>query len=126
MNELRTQAVIAAACKDLGGYGIKLQNRHLAGIPDLFLAHPEAGLAFVEVKLKGGRPTVLQEETIKRMQAAGVPAGFMCVQHVTGGVADIWTARAWDDVNTMGPPIRKLRGGVWPVIEIIKMCQPVA
>ena len=60
------------------------------------------------------------------MQAAGTPAGFACVQHVRPGVADIWAARSWDDVNTAMEPLHKERGGEWPIAEIIRMCQPVA
>ena len=122
MNELRTQAVLAAACKDQGGYGFKLQNQYLAGMQDLYI-HLSSHYAIVEVKLKGGRLSKLQRNTIKRMRAAGVPAGWCVVHHVGGGVAHIWAGPDVDDVNTTGEPLVRERGGDWPISEIIKMCQ---
>ena len=126
MNELRTQAVLAAACKDQGGYGIKLQNKFLAGIPDLFLALPGVGMAFVEVKLRGGQLAKIQQVTIERMQGAGVPAGWCVVQHVGGGAASIWAGTSASGVNIAGTPLLKVRGGEWPIADIIRMCQPDA
>ena len=54
--------------------GRKLKDEGvLAGVPDIFVADGRPGL-FIEMKLKGNKPTEKQQATIKRLKDAGYNA----------------------------------------------------
>lgn len=52
MNELAAQSLVIKALRQEGGFGIKMSNRFLAGVPDLMLClrgHPEIGVFEVKI-----------------------------------------------------------------------------
>lgn len=79
-----------------GGYGIKLSNRFLVGIPDLFIKPLHAVASLVEVKLQKGYPvnpdtpihvniTALQRHHLMQYSKAGGISGWiMIVSGATG------------------------------------------
>ena len=86
MNELNFQKALIDAAKKEGGYGFKMSNRHLAGIPDLLIKLPEFDTALIECKkIKRvkfshhesipNNITKLQEIVLKRFINAGGAAG---------------------------------------------------
>jgi hypothetical protein len=84
--ELKYQKELVNATRAAGGYGIKMNNRFLAGVPDLLLKLPQwACTYYVEVKHEDFKCvptnlriklTELQRLEIKKMQAAGMQAGW--------------------------------------------------
>jgi len=84
--ELDMQEKLVDAVKKVeGGYGFKLSNKFLAGIPDLFLSTPSVGPVLLEVKMVEGPEqlvllTPLQRHVIIRLKAAGTAAGIIVIR----------------------------------------------
>lgn len=79
-NELDCQRLVVKAVREHGGFGFKMSNRFLAGIPDLLIQHETLGTGLWEVKLDKYHPrqqvfklklTELQKKTLKDFAAAG-------------------------------------------------------
>jgi hypothetical protein len=59
------------------------------GIPDIEMI-VDGRAIFFEVKRPGGRPTRLQQETIRRLQAAGARAGVVTSVEETQALLEEW------------------------------------
>lgn len=95
-SELIFQRKVIEACRELGGRGIKMSNRFMAGVPDLLLLY-EGRTYLVEVKLvvmpvkqddlvkiSQSPLTPLQTKFLLEWQEAGACAGLMlCCQTPT-------------------------------------------
>lgn len=125
MNELEIQSHLIRQIKIDGGWGCKMNNKFLAGIPDLLLAHPLIGTGFAEVKIvkSGGLVllTPLQKETLKRMRGAKMHVGVIAVEqkedtfycHVTENLE-------LTKVNLDWTLFFKHRGGLWPSYVVLE------
>ena len=114
MKELDIQRQIVKSCKKQGGYGLKMDNRFVAGIPDLLLSLPICGPALIEIKVKGNYPTPLQKKTLADMREAGIAAGLATIKQESPGRFVI--------VMSNGHVLLKPRGEEWPVKEMIQNC----
>jgi hypothetical protein len=74
MAEKDYQRKLKAEAERHGWLVIKLVRATVNGYPDLLLLHPVRGVAFVEVKAKGGRLSKLQEYRINSLTAQGFTA----------------------------------------------------
>lgn len=71
--EVKESAVEAAFCKavsKLGGMAIKLNAKHMAGLPDRLVLR-EGFAHFVELKRKGKKPTPLQRAIHAELRKQG-------------------------------------------------------
>lgn len=93
-NETFYQRQLIDAAETLGGYGQKLSNRFLAGVPDLMLQVPASPTLIAEVKQKEVTDTTklvrveltkLQHDKLTRHQKAGGHAGWIMVAHTRYG-----------------------------------------
>jgi hypothetical protein len=130
VTELDIQAKIIKSVKNLGGYGFKTDSKHIAGLPDLFLSMINVGGAFVEVKflptIKSSLTlTVLQRDTLRRMQSAGMSCGWLAVVKIDQDYAlyasnDHQVLRLHQQYFLMN----KLKGTEWPIPAIILAMRP--
>jgi len=74
MAEAVYQSKLKKALEAQGWTVLKLSKLTVNGYPDLLLLHPVRGVAFVEVKGKGGRLSKLQEYRINSLTAQGFTA----------------------------------------------------
>jgi hypothetical protein len=74
MAEAAYQSKLKKAFEAQGWTVLKLSKLTVNGYPDLLLLHPARGVAFVEVKGKGGRLSKLQEYRIKTLTEKGFTA----------------------------------------------------
>lgn len=126
LSELQIQAEIVKSCNKIG-YGQKMSNKNLAGVPDLFLAINHFGNAFVEIKLLTMNSdlvllTKLQSETIKKMQRAGIWAGVAAIRDLDRGNFEVYTTTNCDEATHLGPHFSmsfKNRGKEWPILALI-------
>ena len=84
-------------------------RRSTAGLPDLILVHPRAGVLFREIKTVKGRLRDDQANVIAMLQAAGADV-------------DVWRPTDWDSIETIiDNPARygKLRRSRTPSIELL-------
>ena len=123
MNELKIQTELVLNCRRLGGYGMKMQNKHIAGVPDLLLSLPHTGAVIVEVKVKGGALTPLQKLTIQSMRNGGIKTGWAIVEYIGNGNAVVWAGNDVDNFGIKGNSMAKERGGNWPIEYIINACK---
>jgi len=92
MNELAFQARLVKGAKSLGGYAQKMSNRHIAGVPDLFVKLKSYEGVFIECKIqknwKGPYSrldlTKLQRQTLYRMHSAAQPCGWVMLYQEKG------------------------------------------
>ena len=94
MDELKFQARLIKETKDAGGWGVKMANRHIGGIPDVVLKSLAYKVPyFIECKRHGEKIAVngrtlpvkltgLQRETLRRMRGAGLMVGWMLLYEV--------------------------------------------
>lgn len=61
MREKLIEQKLVQAVKAMGGIAPKLISPGYDGMPDRIVLLPNAGIAFVEVKRRGGKPRPLQE-----------------------------------------------------------------
>lgn len=127
MNELEIQTQLIKALKDAGGYGWKTDHKHMAGLPDLTMAHPYTGGVYIEVKLLAGDNNIvlvspIQTETIKRMQAAGFNVGVAAIKRLDVGVYEIYVTYDPSKVRLDNTFIvmLKTKGGIWPILSIMQ------
>lgn len=88
-NETAYQAEIVKAVKELGGWGKKLSNRFLIGVPDLVIVLRPFGTMIVEVKKVDHHPstnravdsglTPLQESNLREIVQAGGNCGVLLI-----------------------------------------------
>lgn len=120
MDELQIQSLIVKSVKnDWYGYGYKTNNKFVAGVPDLFLATPELGPFFLEVKLLHNFSiTELQKINIRELRRCGVVAGIVIING-DKGTYDIAATHNPDalPVHDM-PHFTKNRGEPWPINKI--------
>lgn len=74
MAEAVYQSKLKKAFEAQGWTVLKLSKLTVNGYPDLLLLHPVRGVAFVEVKGKGGRLSKLQQYRINSLTAQGFTA----------------------------------------------------
>ena len=77
MDELKLQARIVKEVQRKKGWAIKMANRHQGGVPALFIKIATLPPVFVECKKDELKLTKLQQETLKRLHAANMPAGWL-------------------------------------------------
>jgi hypothetical protein len=133
LSELDIQSKLVAACKEAGGYGYKQSNKFLAGVPDLYLSHYSYGPIFVEVKLLPATSTVvavtpLQEETMKKMRAAGSKVCILAVREVDGRAYDMFVTGDLEKkrLDATWASIRKEFRKDWPITWLFKTCDIVS
>lgn len=123
MKELDFQARLVKHTIDRGGWGRKMAQKFQSGMPDLFLKMRTTHGVFIECKKDKLGLTELQRETIRRMQKAGIFAGWALYlsqegtateHHVLVG-ADADAIKATSDNST----IITLSGKIWGVDELI-------
>jgi len=133
MTELKYQTELVKDAKALSnGYGWKLSNRFLVGIPDLFLA--DRGMYIIlETKeekwpktgatIKFG-VTSIQETTLRRMANAGLNVAMgLCTRTPAGGHI-VFLAKPALSLNVsleevISSGYRK-ENGTWPISDIVK------
>lgn len=77
MDELKLQARIVKEVQRKKGWAIKMANRHQGGVPDLFIKIITLPPVFIECKKDKLSLTKLQQETLRRLHAANMPAGWL-------------------------------------------------
>lgn len=107
-NELWFQRQLIEAAKALGGYGQKLSNRFISGVPDLLLQVPKNRTILAEVKQKlitdstrlvTVNLTKLQYDKLHRHQKSGGYGGWVMVAHLRSG--EKWVMASTDlDADT--------------------------
>ena len=112
-----------------GAYGIKMSNRFLSGVPDLFLKAPGHDAMFVEMKVadykkKGGfvnvGTTLLQRETMRSMERAGIRCEVWVVVVDASGTYMLRTPPEATKVEcSLDSLVKKERGSPWPLIEFV-------
>lgn len=111
-------------------FAIKLSHRFMSGVPDLLIAVPGHGHAFVEVKRVEANidsesirigTTPLQRATLEAMRSAGLRAEVWVA--IEDG-ADTRMLRVPPQVTKLQLDLRKLprrkRGEGWPIIEFLQ------
>lgn len=137
-HETALQSDLIAAARAEGGYGQKLSNRFVSGIPDLLLQLPGMCTRIVECKcavlpVKLTTPiklelTALQRRTLRDMRAAGAFAGWFlivttthdrnppCYWVLTGANPDVETVTR-QEIDQFG--LIKKRGSPWPISKML-------
>ena len=82
VNELKLQTDFVKKAKKEGGWAIKTANRHIGGIPDIYMKVGPPHGVFIECKLGKLNLTALQRETLRRMHRAGQPAGWVMFKKI--------------------------------------------
>src|SRR5580692_714296 len=109
MNELDAQRLVVQAAKSVGGYGFKLSNKFLIGIPDLLVQLPRQSTGLWEVKIND-KPRVVEEVSLKLtplqdkvladFSAAGGFCGVISFLRTTGDIemdAFLYRTLAYED-----------------------------
>lgn len=123
MNELEIQSNIARSMSDdYGGFGVKLNNKFVAGIPDLLLSCVATGPFFLEIKMIEGpngiiNLTPLQAHKIAVMQHAGCLVGVAAIEGGKGKYI-IYVTYSPKYRCTGLPVFHKEIGKPWPLMEI--------
>lgn len=135
--ETDIQRQLINSAEETGGYGLKLSNRFIVGVPDLILAMPIPPMySFIEMK-KDDWPktsdvvtwgvTKIQENTLVTMQNAGLRAAMgIAIKHPEMG----WTAWFTKHITTKCMVRKKVyelecvvkENGQWPIESILRMC----
>ena len=136
--ELLLQRNLIKATETLGGYGLKLSNRFLIGIPDLLLHVPGYSTSLIECKFTtipklAKTPvkvalTPLQRDTIRQMQKAGMKAGWCLFVADREGpnpnfhyvLASTVLVDSVTQDNLVSDALVRKRGTPWPVKEIVQ------
>jgi hypothetical protein len=122
--ELDMQEKLVEAVKKIeGGYGFKLSNKFLAGIPDLFLSTPSVGPVLLEVKMVDGPEelvllTPLQRHVIIKLKAAGTAAGIVAIrpeEEFRRYTAYVTTDHDVVRINSNMSKFIKVVGEPWPI-----------
>lgn len=104
MKEVDYQKKIIDAVNSQGGYGLKMSNRFLAGVPDLLIHLRPYPTAVVEVKMLtspvnldtpmqlGHSITPLQRSTLLRMRKAGLMTGWVGILCGIRGYVSMWVS----------------------------------
>jgi hypothetical protein len=125
MNELEIQTKIVEAARKDRGYAIKMQNRHLAGVPDLLVSFNGTGPALIEVKISGSvlKLTPLQRITLQKMRLSGVMCGWLACELPAPGEMVLHVGTDFDAVSVKQSvkTYYKSRGEAIPIKEIVKM-----
>ena len=129
--ELEIQSRLVKAIKDAGGFGYKLNNKFLAGPPDLYLTHKDTGPVFIEVKKnfqgqKNVQTTPLQRVTMQNMKKAGTRCGVAVIiplPNLFGGY-DIYITSNTESlrIDDSWLMLHKKKGGDWPILEMMRAC----
>lgn len=101
------QGDIVKAVKAEGGYGVKMSNRFLIGVPDLYLKPLGLPSMLVEVKLLTAYPvmddsimrvelTALQRSSLLDHQGSGGVSGWLLLVKAKTGVIDMLACRDID------------------------------
>ena len=123
-SELDFQEDLVEAVKKVkDGYGFKMSNKFLAGIPDLFLTTPSVGPVMLEVKVIDGPEqlvllTPLQRHSIIRLKAAGMAAGVCAIRRedeYRKYTAYVTTDHEVCRVNSEMTKFTKVIGSPWPI-----------
>ena len=127
--ELDYQSKLIEDLKELGGWGYKTDHKHMAGLPDLVLVHPETRAMFLEVKITGPSGIVLlspiQMATMKKMKERGAPIGVVAIRPVFGTHDyEVWATPMVDQirVNENYKKFDKLKGEKWPILQVMRHC----
>ena len=120
MDELKLQARIVKEVQRKKGWAIKMANRHQGGVPDLFIKITTLPPVFVECKKDKLSLTKLQQETLKRLHAANMPAGWL-VHRQERHYHELYVGA---DPNTSEPILNHshlitMTGKEWEVAEIV-------
>ena len=130
--ETDVQAELVKATTDAGGWGLKLNNRFLKGIPDLLLKWPTRPAALIEVKicpplgLNHGfylDLTSHQVRSLRRFHDAGGTAGWLAIGKMKQpGMWRIACGITFLERQRIEPTHVFIRspGKPWPVEQIIE------
>lgn len=77
MRELEFQSILVRAANSCNGYGLKLANRHVSGVPDVIIKLPTQPVVFIECKKANLGLSQIQRVTIRKMQRAGMFVGWV-------------------------------------------------
>jgi hypothetical protein len=124
MKELEFQARLVKDTKTRKGWGRKMAQKHESGMPDVFLKMQNTSSVFVECKKNKLNLSEIQRETIRRMQAAGIFAGW-AVYLSQEGPATEYNIMVGADPDASefthdNATVITLGGKVWEVDELIR------
>ena len=130
MNELHYQKQIIEDVKKSfkNAYAIQMNNRFLAGIPDLLIKVPECDVLFVEMKVMKwhGSPTIpvettkLQRVVMRNMERAGLRVAVWVV--LEGENTSVIARTSWCSTSiTIDPQllVRRQPGKRWPILQMV-------
>lgn len=125
MKELAAQSALVDAARNEGGHAFKMNNRFVKGIPDLSIQLPNYQHVYLEVKM--GRTNTLSVHQAKFMReywGAGGACGWLRIQPEKSGPPGNFAlyVEARDNIglNPFLCSFRKLRGGAWPIQDIVQ------
>lgn len=125
--ELDLQSAIVDAANKAGIYGTKINQKYLAGFPDILLITKETGSVFIEVKKLEKNSTVvllspIQVRILTKMKIAGAKLGVMTLTYLSAGNYQIWVTKETDRVRLDASYKRfdKVLQKDWPLQEILE------
>lgn len=128
MLELVFQRHLIDALRRADGFGFKLDNKYMSGVPDLLLCHPNYGPVFIETKVIKPNTdiiliTPLQSETLKKLRHADCNVGIVIL--VSTDKAANYSILVSRDIkstklNNSYVTLNKMYGEKWPVLEILR------
>lgn len=132
MREVDFQKHLADAAGDLGGHAFKCNNQYLAGVSDLSIKLPALPHVYLEAKrhdsFNGSKViglTPLQERFLKDYRSADGVAGWVSYAPIKGQ-RDCYHIVASSNITREkfdfagADKLVKMRGGPWPIEEIIR------
>ena len=140
MKEINFQSHLITAAKSAGGYGLKMANAYMAGIPDLMIKLPAYSVTIIECKIirvkeiKMGRSyanqiTPIQATILGDMEEAGIVVGLVVLIEEKSNFKDkiIRVLRNYniDKIHLGYNPILKEFRQPWPIEKIIQQLQPI-
>lgn len=86
MTEKEIEKYLTREVKNMGGLCIKFTSPSLVGIPDRIVLLPKGKIGFVEVKVKGKKPRLIQEKRIKDLEKLGFKCFLLDDKDQVGGI----------------------------------------